>query len=101
MPYAFLVVTLVGALGVTLAYRPIRREPFTIVSFVSGWVAGELAFQNIVWQMIATAIFISFGALQGWAGWLGPGRRRPRLGGTPRTGHRGPPGRRRHHGRAP
>ena len=71
MPYAFLVVTLVGALGVTLAYRPIRREPFTIVSFVSGWVSSELAFQNIVWQMIATAIFISFGALQGWAGWLG------------------------------
>ena len=63
-------------LAVTLAYRPIRREPFTIVSFVSGWVAGELAFQNIVWQMIATALFIWFGALQGWAGWLGPGRRR-------------------------
>ncbi len=69
--YAFLIVTLVGAAAVTLAYRPIRREPFTIVSFVSGWVAGELGFQNIVWQMIATAIFISFGALHGWAGWLG------------------------------
>ena len=66
-----MIVTLVGALGVTLAYRPIRREPFTVVSFVCGWVAGELAFQNIVWQMIATAVFISFGALQGWAGWLG------------------------------
>ncbi len=71
MPDAFLIVTLIGALAVTLAYRPIRREPFTILSFVSGWVAGELAFQNILWQMIATAIFISLGALQGWAGWLG------------------------------
>ena len=69
--YAFLIVTLVGAAAVTLAYRPIRREPFTVVSFVSGWVAGELAFQNIVWQMIASAIFISLGALHGWAGWLG------------------------------
>ena len=71
MPYAFLIVTLVGAAAVLLAYRPIRREPLTVVSFSLAWIAGELAFQNIVWQMIATAVFISFGALEGWAGWLG------------------------------
>lgn len=71
MPYAFLIVTLIGAAAVALAYRPIRREPFTVVSFASAWIAGELAFQNIVWQMVATALFISFGALEGWAGWLG------------------------------
>jgi acetyl esterase/lipase len=71
VPYAFLIVTLIGAAAVALAYRPVRREPFTIVSFVSGWVAGELALQNILWQMIATAVFISLGALRGWAGWLG------------------------------
>jgi acetyl esterase/lipase len=71
VPYAYLSVTLVGALAVALAYRPIRREPLTVVSFVGAWFAGELAFQNIVWQAIATAIFIDFGALDGWAGWLG------------------------------
>ncbi len=71
MPYAFLVVTLIGAVAVALAYRPIRREPFTVLSFSTGWIAGELAFQNIVWQMVATALFIAFGALEGWAGWLG------------------------------
>ncbi len=71
VPYAFLIVTLVGAAAVALAYHPVRREPFTVMSFVSGWIAGELAFQNIVWQMVATAVFIAFGALQGWAGWLG------------------------------
>jgi acetyl esterase/lipase len=71
VPYVFLIVTLLGAAAIALAYRPIRREPFTVVSFTSGWIAGELAFQNIVWQMVATAIFIAFGALQGWAGWLG------------------------------
>jgi len=71
VPYAFLIVTLVGAAAVALAYHPIRREPFTVMSFVSGWIAAELAFQNIVWQMVATAVFIAFGALQGWAGWLG------------------------------
>ena len=71
MPYAFLIVTLVGAVGVALAYRPIRREPFTVLSFTCGWIAGELAFQNIVWQLAATALFIWGGALSNWAGWLG------------------------------
>ena len=71
MPYAFLIVTLIGAVAVALAYRPIRREPFTVLSFTCGWIAGELAFQNIVWQMVATGLFIWFGALSNWAGWLG------------------------------
>jgi acetyl esterase/lipase len=71
VPYAYLAVTLIGAGAVILAYRPIRREPFTVLSFASGWLAGELAFQNIVWQVIATVLFVTYGALEGWAGWLG------------------------------
>jgi acetyl esterase/lipase len=71
MPYAFFAVTLVGMAAVVLAYRPIRREPFTVLSFSAGWIAGELALQNIVWQMVATALFITYGALHGWAGWSG------------------------------
>jgi acetyl esterase/lipase len=71
VPYAFLIVTLIGAVAVALAYRPIRREPFTVLSFTCGWISGELAFQNIVWQAVATALFIRFGALSNWAGWLG------------------------------
>ena len=71
VPYAFLIVTLIGAVAVALAYRPIRREPFTVVSFICGWIAGELAFQNMVWQAVATALFIWGGALSNWAGWLG------------------------------
>ncbi len=71
MPYAFLAVTVVGVTAVVLAYRPIRREPFSVLSFSLGWITGELALQNIVWQMIATVLFIIFGALHGWAGWLG------------------------------
>jgi acetyl esterase/lipase len=71
VPYAYLAVTAVGLAAVCLAYRPIRREPFTVVSFATGWIVGELAFQNIVWEMVATALFIAFGALDGWAGWVG------------------------------
>jgi acetyl esterase/lipase len=32
---------------------------------------GEVAIQNIVWQVAATIVFVVFGALDGWAGWLG------------------------------
>jgi acetyl esterase/lipase len=71
VPYAYLAVTVVGALAVALSYRPIRREPLTVVSFVMASWTSELAIQNIVWQMIATALFIEFGALDSWAGWLG------------------------------
>jgi acetyl esterase/lipase len=71
VPYAYLAVTVVGAVAVALSYRPIRREPLTIVSFVLASWTSELALQNIVWQVIATALFIEFGALDSWAGWLG------------------------------
>jgi acetyl esterase/lipase len=71
VPYAFLAVTLIGAVAVALAYRPVRREPFTVLSFTCAWIAGELAFQNIVWQLVAAALFIWGGALANWAGWLG------------------------------
>jgi acetyl esterase/lipase len=71
VPYAFLAVTVVGAIAVALSYRPIRREPFTIVTFTLASWTGELALQNIVWQIIATVLFVEFGALDNWAGWLG------------------------------
>src|SRR3974390_3092271 len=71
VPYAYLAVTVVGAVAVALSYRPIRREPFTVFSFVMASWTSELALQNIAWQLVATAIFIEFGALDAWAGWLG------------------------------
>ena len=71
MAYAFLAVSLVGALGVVNAYRPIRREPFTVPSFFIGWLVGELAIQNIVWQVAATVVFGVFGAFSAWPGDLG------------------------------
>jgi acetyl esterase/lipase len=71
VPYIYLAVTLVGGIAVLLAYHPIRREPLTVLSFGTGWITGELAIQNIVWQVAATAVFGVFGAFDGWAGWLG------------------------------
>ncbi|HVX23485.1 MAG TPA: alpha/beta hydrolase [Acidimicrobiales bacterium] len=71
MPYAFLGVTLLGALAVVNAYRPVRREPMTVPSFFAGWIVGELPLQNLTWQMAATVVFGVFGAFAAWPGWLG------------------------------
>ena len=100
MPYAYLIVTLIGVVAVALAYRPIRREPFTVLSFTCGWIAGELAFQNIIWQLAATAVFIWFGALSNWAGWLGLAVAVGGLDRAHRSRHRRAPGGRRHRRRA-
>jgi acetyl esterase/lipase len=69
--YIYLSVTALGAFGVLMAYHPLRREPLAILSFALGWLEGELAIQNIIWQMAATLVFGLFGAFEGWAGWLG------------------------------
>jgi len=71
VPSIFLGVTALGAVGVLLTYRPLRREPLSIPSFVVGWLVGEVALQNLAWQIAATVIFAVFGAFDGWAGWLG------------------------------
>ena len=71
MPYLYLGVTIIGAVEVVLTYRPLRREPWSVPSFVVGWLVGELAVQNIVWQVAATVAFGLLGAFKGWAGWLG------------------------------
>lgn len=71
VPYAYLAVTALGVLLVLNAYHPLRREPFTVVSFFGGWLTGELAVQNIVWQVAATGVFGVFGAFTAWPGYVG------------------------------
>ena len=71
VPYIFLAVTVLGGLCVLNAYRPMRREPFTVVSFFAGWLVGELPIQNIAWQVAATVVFGLFGAFNNWAGVVG------------------------------
>ena len=71
VPYAYLAVTVFGAAAVLSAYRPIRREPFTVVCFAIGWPVSELPAQTIFLQGSATVLFVLFGALDGWAGYAG------------------------------
>lgn len=71
MPYAFLVVTLLGAAGVANAYRPVRWGPMAVPSFFAGWFVGELPLQHIVWEAVATVVFGVFGAFSAWPGYVG------------------------------
>src|SRR5438094_932611 len=74
MPVAFLIVSVIGALFTLNAYRPLLRAgPFSVPTFFAGWLTSELPVHHIVWQAVATAVFIWRGALLDWQGWLGLG----------------------------
>ncbi|MGH0034536.1 MAG: alpha/beta hydrolase fold domain-containing protein [Myxococcota bacterium] len=72
--WLFLAAALVGALLVVNIYRPIRPNVrLGFLSFFLGWLEAELAVHHILWQGIATAIFLGFGALESPAGQLALG----------------------------
>jgi acetyl esterase/lipase len=57
------------ALLVVNAYHPVKREPFTVVSFALGWIPGELPLQVGAVEVAGAAYLASNGGLDGWAGW--------------------------------
>lgn len=74
VPFAFLFVTLVGALFALNAHRPFARDgSLSIGVFFAGWLTTELPIHHLVWQIAATAVFVSAGALRAWPGWIGLG----------------------------
>ena len=72
--WLFLAVSLVGAVFTLNAFIPVRRVPALFVpSFFGSWLTAELALHHIVWQAIATVLFVQFGALSHWPGLAGMG----------------------------
>jgi acetyl esterase/lipase len=70
--WLFLGVSLVGAVFTLNAFVPVRRVPVLFVpSFFGSWLTAELALHHIVWQAIATVLFVQFGALSEWPGLVG------------------------------
>src|SRR5205814_5876638 len=67
----FLVLSIVGLLFTLNAIRPPRFEATSLSAFFAGWLTSELPIHHIVWQAIATALFIEAGALDHPAGWIG------------------------------
>jgi acetyl esterase/lipase len=71
--WAFLGVTVFGAVFVLNAFRPLGRTYLAVPSFFAGWYTGELPVWHIVWQVGATLGFAFTGALGYWPGWIGLG----------------------------
>lgn len=70
----FLAVSVVGALFVINAYRPlVKSGPLSVSAFFAGWLTAELPLQHVAWQLLATLAFIWLGALGAWPGLLGLG----------------------------
>ena len=69
--WAFLAVSLIGALFTANAFVPVRRVPALFMpSFFGSWLTAELAMHHVLWQSIASLLFVALGALAAWPGWL-------------------------------
>lgn len=70
--WAFLAVSVIGAVFTMNAFVPVRKVPALFMpSFLGSWLTAELAIHHVFWQSIATVVFVQFGALAAWPGWLG------------------------------
>jgi acetyl esterase/lipase len=70
--WLYLAVSIWGALFTVVALRPPKRPTALVgVTFFAAWLATELAVVHLGWQVVATVVFIAFGALDHWPGWAG------------------------------
>jgi hypothetical protein len=70
--WAFLLVSVVGAVFTANAFVPVRRVPALFMpSFFGSWLTAELAIHHVFWQAIATVVLMKLGALDAWPGWAG------------------------------
>jgi acetyl esterase/lipase len=74
VPVLYLIAAIVGVLFTVNAFRPAHfPAAFTVPSFFAGWLTSELPIHHIVWQAVASAVFIALGALSDWPGWVALG----------------------------
>jgi acetyl esterase/lipase len=72
MGWAYLMVSINGAVYTLNAYRPARRSRlFFGWSFFASWITIELAPLHLLWQMVATGLFARRGALRTRPGRIG------------------------------
>lgn len=71
MAWVLLAVSLVFAPLAVNALYPVRREPFSVVSFTLGWIPSELPLHiGLVETALAVALAL-VGGVATWPGWLG------------------------------
>ena len=66
----FLAVSIAFAVLVVNAYHPVKREPFTVLSFALGWIPGELPLQVAAVEIAGAVVLTSAGGLHSWPGWV-------------------------------
>ena len=71
--WIYLAVSVLGALLVLNAFRPVRHPWGAVPSFFAGWYTAEMPVWHIAWQGAATAVFAFGGAFAAWPGWLALG----------------------------
>jgi acetyl esterase/lipase len=71
--WAYLAVSVAGALLVLNAFRPMRHQFLIVPSFFAGLYTAEMPVWHVVWQVAATAAFAAAGAFGSWPGWVGLG----------------------------
>ncbi|HEX7520486.1 MAG TPA: alpha/beta hydrolase [Acidimicrobiia bacterium] len=68
----FFVVAIWGAAFTALALWTPRPPSFLVpMTFFAAWLTTELAVWHLLWQLVATIVFIALGALDAWPGWAG------------------------------
>jgi acetyl esterase/lipase len=74
LSWTFLAVAVWGGLWTLVSFRPPHRPPWlTVVGFFAAWTTTELAPIHMLWQGAAAVVFIAFGALDAWPGWVALG----------------------------
>ncbi|HUY63532.1 MAG TPA: alpha/beta hydrolase [Acidimicrobiales bacterium] len=69
--WTYLGMSLLGAVLVLNAFRPMRHGLFVVQSFFAGWYTAEMPVWHIVWQAAATVVFGYLGAFRTWPGRVG------------------------------
>src|SRR5437879_1796900 len=67
----YLICSVIGLLFTLNALRPLPFDATSLFAFSAGWLTSELPIHHIVWQAVATVVFIASGALSAPAGWIG------------------------------
>ncbi len=70
-PWLFLAMSCFVAFFSLNAFIPVRRNKiFFLPSFFASWLTIELSWWHLIWEVVAAALFIRFGALDSWIGWV-------------------------------
>lgn len=67
----FFLALLFGWMAYNLYYPHFTNPKLSTVSFLSGWLVGELAIHHIIWQSLLVFFFVWGGAVSGFFGGLG------------------------------